>query len=57
MSRRVVITGAGAVTPIGQNVETFWNNAKNGICGISFIENFDISDSKVKVAAEIKDFS
>ncbi|MEG2539498.1 MAG: beta-ketoacyl-ACP synthase II, partial [Clostridium sp.] len=57
MSRRVVITGIGAVTPIGQNVDTFWNNAKKGICGISFIESFDITDSKVKVAAEIKDFS
>ncbi|MEF9952721.1 MAG: beta-ketoacyl-ACP synthase II [Clostridium sp.] len=57
MSRRVVITGAGAITPIGQNVDSFWNNAKKGVCGISFIEGFDASDSKVKVAAEIKDFT
>ncbi|MEG0371534.1 MAG: beta-ketoacyl-ACP synthase II, partial [Clostridium sp.] len=57
MSRRVVVTGMGAVTPIGTNVEKFWDAVKQGVCGIDFIENFDITDSKVKLAAEVKEFS
>ncbi|TYQ15825.1 UNVERIFIED_CONTAM: 3-oxoacyl-[acyl-carrier-protein] synthase II [Acetivibrio alkalicellulosi] len=56
MKRRVVVTGLGAVTPIGNNVEDFWRNAKRGTCGIDFISSFDIKDSKVKLAAEVKDF-
>ena len=53
---RVVITGMGAITPIGQNVETFWENAKAGTLGISQIEQIDTADLKVKLAGEIKDF-
>lgn len=55
--RRVVVTGLGAVTPIGNNVETFWNNVKAGKVGIGEITRFDTSDFKVKLAAEVKDFN
>ena len=56
MKRRVVITGMGAVTPTGNNVDTFWNSCKEGKVGIDRITKFDISDFKVKLAAEVKDF-
>ena len=56
MKNRVVITGMGAITPIGNNVKTFWENIKKGKCGIDFIRSFDTSEFKVKIAAEIKDF-
>lgn len=55
--RRVVITGMGAVTPIGNNVESFWNSVKEGKNGIGAITKFDTTDYKVKIAAEVKDFS
>lgn len=54
--RRVVITGLGVISPVGNDVDTFWNNIKNGNCGIDFIKSFDTEDFKVKVAAEVKDF-
>jgi 3-oxoacyl-[acyl-carrier-protein] synthase II len=54
--RRVVITGFGCVTPIGIGRENFWTSLKTGKSGISKIESFDVSDSKVKIAAEIKNF-
>ena len=54
--RRVVITGLGCVTPIGNDVATFWESLKNGKCGIGPITHFDATDYKVKVAAEVKDF-
>jgi len=47
----------GAITPIGNNVKTFWKNIKKGKCGIDFIKAFDTSEFKVKIAAEIKDFN
>ncbi len=53
---RVVVTGLGAVTPVGNDVETFWNSAVSGECGVDFITKFDTSDLKVKIAAEVKDF-
>lgn len=56
MSRRVVITGMGAVTPIGNNVEDFWANIKKGTVGIEPITKFDTSDYKAHLAAEVKDF-
>ena len=56
MKRRVVVTGLGAVTPIGNDVETFWNGVKAGKVGIGEITKFDTSDYKVKLAAEVKDF-
>ena len=46
----------GCVTPVGCNVETFWNSLKNGVCGIDVITSFDTSDLKVKIAAQVKDF-
>lgn len=56
MERRVVITGIGAITPIGNNVEEFWEGLKNNKVGIAPISKFDTADFKVKVAAEVKNF-
>ena len=56
MERRVVITGLGAITPIGNDVEEFWKSIKEGKCGIDEIKSFDTTDFKVKLAAEIKDY-
>jgi len=56
MKNRVVITGMGAVTPIGNDVVNFWNNVKQGACGIDIIKAFDISEFKCKLGAEVKDF-
>lgn len=53
---RVVITGMGAVTPIGNDVESFWQGLVSGKCGIGPITKFDASEFKVSVAAEVKDF-
>ncbi len=55
--RRVVITGVGAVTPIGNDVKTFWENIKKGVSGVDIVTRFDISDYNCKVGAEVKDFS
>ena len=55
--RRVVITGLGAITPIGNNVTEFWNGIKEGKCGIDKITAFDTSDFKVKLAAEVKGYN
>ncbi len=57
MKNRVVITGMGAITPIGNNVKSFWENIKKGKCGIDFIKSFDTAEFKVKIAAEIKNFN
>lgn len=57
MDKRVVITGLGAITPIGKNVDEFWKSIKEGKCGIDEIKSFDTTDQKVKVAAEVKDFN
>jgi 3-oxoacyl-[acyl-carrier-protein] synthase II len=54
--KRVVITGLGAITPIGNNVETFWNNLINGVSGIDFIKSFPTENMSVKIAAEVKNF-
>lgn len=53
---RVVITGMGAITPVGNDVKTFWESLKAGKCGIGPITKFDVTDYKVKLAAEVKDF-
>lgn len=55
-NRRVVVTGMGAVTPIGNNIEEFWNNIKQGKIGIGPITYFDTADYRCKLAAEVKDF-
>lgn len=57
LNNRVVITGMGAITPVGNDVESFWNSIKNGKCGVDFIKSFDTTDFKVKLAAEVKDFN
>ena len=57
MNRRVVITGIGAVTPLGNNAAAFWEGIKEGKNGIGPITHFDTTDFKVKLAAEVKDFS
>ena len=54
--RRVVITGMGAITPVGNSVPEFWESLKAGKCGIGEITKFDTTDYKVKVAAEVKGF-
>ena len=54
--RRVVVTGMGAITPIGLNVEEFWNGLKEGKTGFGEITHFDSSDFKVHLAAEVKNF-
>ncbi len=56
MKRRVVITGLGAITPIGNTVEEFWDGIKKGKVGIGEITKFDTLDYKVKIAAEVKGF-
>ena len=56
MKRRVVVTGLGAITPIGNSIDSFWNAVKEGKNGIDKITFFDTTDFKVKVAAEVKDF-
>lgn len=56
MKRRVVVTGLGAVTPIGNTVEEFWSGVKEGKVGIGEITKFDTTDYKVKLAAEVKGF-
>lgn len=56
MKRRVVVTGLGAVTPLGNTVKEFWDNIKLGKLGIDKITQFDTSDYKVKIAAEVKGF-
>lgn len=56
MKRRVVITGMGAVTPIGNTVEEFWSAIKQNKVGIGQITKFDTTDYKVKIAAEVKNF-
>ena len=57
MKRRVVITGMGAVTPIGNTLDEFWNGIKEEKVGIGAITKFDTEDYKVKIAAEVKDFN
>ena len=54
--RRVVITGMGALTPIGNTVDEMWENALNGVNGIGEITRIDTSDYDVHVAGELKDF-
>lgn len=56
MKKRVVVTGMGAITPIGNCVEEFWQGLKEGKLGIGEITKFDTTDYKVKIAAEVKDF-
>ncbi|HJX25865.1 MAG TPA: beta-ketoacyl synthase N-terminal-like domain-containing protein, partial [Chthoniobacterales bacterium] len=54
--RRVVITGLGVVTPVGNTVETFWKNLTEGRSGIGKIQAFDTSDYDCQIAGEVRDF-
>ena len=56
MERRVVITGMGALTPIGNSVKEFWNNAKEGKNGIDYVTLVDKDEVSVKVVGEVKNF-
>jgi len=57
MNNRVVVTGMGAITPIGNNLDDFWNNIMTGECGIDFITAFDTENFSAKLAAEVKNFN
>ena len=54
--KRVAVTGLGIVSPLGNTVPVFWENIKNGVCGIGPITKFDTTEYKVKVAGEVRDF-
>lgn len=56
MKRRVVVTGVGALTPIGNSASDTWVSAKAGVCGIAPISVYDTTDRRVKLAAEIKNY-
>ena len=56
-NRRVVITGMGVVTPIGNDVKTYWKNLLDGVCGLDIIQSIPIDDLPVKIAGEVKDFN
>jgi 3-oxoacyl-[acyl-carrier-protein] synthase II len=55
--RRVVVTGLGALTPIGNNIQEFWNSLINGVSGAAPITYFDASKFKTKFACELKNFN
>lgn len=57
MTRRVVVTGMGVISPVGIGVDKFWNSLINGVSGISKIESFDTTDYSVKIAGEVKEFN
>ena len=57
MNSRLVITGMGAVTPVGIGVAEYWNNLTEGRCGVDRITRFDTEELPVKIAAEVKDFA
>src|SRR4051812_49876848 len=54
--RRVVITGMGVVTPVGNGLETFWSNLKNGVSGIRTIDAFDTAGDDCKIGGQVRDF-
>ncbi len=56
MNSRLVVTGMGAVTPVGIGVEEYWNNLTAGRCGVGLITRFDTTELPVKIAAEVRDF-
>lgn len=54
-NRRVAVTGLGVITPIGNDVQTYWNGLLEGRCGIDSIREFPTEDLPAKVAAEVRD--
>ena len=57
MDRRVVVTGTGVISPVGNNVADYWKNLLDGVCGIDFITSIPTDDLPVKIAGEVKDFN
>ena len=57
MNKRVVVTGTGVITPVGNDVQTYWKNLMEGVCGIETITSFPTDDLPVKIAGEVKDFN
>lgn len=57
MNKRVVVTGMGIISPVGNDVNTYWNNLLEGVCGIDFIKSVPTDDLPVKVAGEVKDLN
>ncbi len=53
---RVAVTGMGVISPVGNSIDTFWENLKNGVCGVEKIKRFDASRLKVHLDAEVKEF-
>ena len=56
MDKRVVITGMGVISPVGNDVPTFWKNLCDGVCGIEYIEEFSTDNLPVSIAGTVKDF-
>jgi 3-oxoacyl-[acyl-carrier-protein] synthase II len=56
MERRVVITGLGAISPVGNTIADFWESLKSGKSGLNFIQGFDDVDLPVRIVAQVKDF-
>ena len=57
MTKRVVVTGMGIISPVGNDVTTYWNNLLKGECGIDFIKSIPTDDLPVRIAGEVKDFN
>ncbi|MBO4843701.1 MAG: beta-ketoacyl-ACP synthase II [Bacteroidales bacterium] len=57
MNKRVVVTGLGAITPVGNDVKTFWQNLLDGVCGIDYINEFPTDQLEVKIGGKIRDFN
>ena len=57
MNRRVVVTGAGVITPVGNDVQTYWKNILEGVCGIEVVTSIPTDDLPVRIAGEVKDFN
>ena len=55
-NRRVVVTGMGVITPVGNDLQTFWQNITNGVSGIRPITHFDVSTFDCRIAGEVRDF-
>ncbi|MFQ6099577.1 MAG: beta-ketoacyl synthase N-terminal-like domain-containing protein, partial [Armatimonadota bacterium] len=56
MSRRVVVTGMGIVSPVGNDIETYWDSLCKGVSGAGPITRFDATDYSTRIACEVKDF-
>ncbi|MBQ1750689.1 MAG: beta-ketoacyl-[Bacteroidales bacterium] len=56
-TKRVVVTGMGVISSVGNDVDTFWTSLKNGVCGIDYIDEFDTGELPVKIAGKVKNFN